>query len=429
LIDSGFPTIPHRPRADSDVGAAAGTDLAYRKEACRRAPLVARMGNMKNAKISVPMLDLAAQYRDHKQELDQAVARVIESQHFINGPEVAQLEAEIARYSGAKHGIGVTSGSDALLVGLMALGIEAGDEVITTPYTFFATVGAITRLGARPVFVDIDPVTFNIDAHAIEAAVTPRTKCIIPVHLFGQCADMDPILAVAKKHNLAVIEDAAQAIGSEYKGRRAGSMGTMGCFSFFPSKNLGCFGDGGAITTNDSALAEKLMLLRNHGAKPKYFHKVVGGNFRLDTLQAAVLLVKLKYLDSWTAKRQEHAAHYTKALTSSGSFAAVTPPKVVMSRHIFNQFVVRCTDRDGLREHLKQHQIGNEIYYPQPMHLQECFANLGHRVGDFPESELAALTTVAVPIYPELTVEQLDHVAQSLVSFGQDRQQTRKRAA
>ena len=384
---------------------------------------------MKNGKTTVPMLDLHAQYRPIKAELDEAVLRVIESQHFINGPEVAQLEEQIARYSAAKHCIGVTSGSDALLIGLMALGIEAGDEVITTPYTFFATVGAITRLGAKPVFVDIDPVTFNIDPYAIEAAVTPRTRCIVPVHLFGQCADMDPILAVADKHGLTVIEDAAQAIGSEYKGRRAGSMGTMGCFSFFPSKNLGCFGDGGAVTTNDPVLADKLMLLRNHGAKPKYFHKVVGGNFRLDTLQAAVLLVKLKYLDSWTEKRQEHAAHYMRALTGSATMGAVIPPKVVQSRHIFNQFVLRATDRDALRDHLKQQQIGNEIYYPQPMHLQECFADLGHRVGDFPESEKAALSTVAVPIYPELTTEQLDHVASALVSFCADRRQTRRRAA
>jgi dTDP-4-amino-4,6-dideoxygalactose transaminase len=384
---------------------------------------------MKNGKTTVPMLDLHAQYRTIKPELDEAVLRVIESQHFINGPEVAQLEEQIARYSSAKHCIGVTSGSDALLIGLMALGIEAGDEVITTPYTFFATVGAITRMGAKPVFVDIDPVTFNIDPYAIEACVTPRTRCIVPVHLFGQCADMDPILAVADKHGLSVIEDAAQAIGSEYKGRRAGSMGTMGCFSFFPSKNLGCFGDGGAVTTNDPVLADKLMLLRNHGAKPKYFHKVVGGNFRLDTLQAAVLLVKLKHLDSWTEKRQEHAAHYQKALTGSATMGAVIPPKVVQSRHIFNQFVLRATDRDALRDHLKQQQIGNEIYYPQPMHLQECFADLGHRVGDFPESEKAALSTVAVPIYPELTAEQLDHVAHALVSFCADRRQTRKRAA
>ena len=381
---------------------------------------------MKKATVSVPMLDLHAQYAAIKPELDAAVQRVIESQHFINGPEVAQLEEQVARYCQARHCIGVTSGSDALLIAMMALDIGPGAEVITTPYTFFATVGAIVRLGAKPVFVDIDPATFNIDAAGIEAKVTPRTKCIIPVHLFGQCADMDPILAVAKKHRLTVIEDAAQAIGSEYKGRRAGSMGTVGCFSFFPSKNLGCFGDGGAVTTNDSALADRMNLLRNHGAKPKYFHKVVGGNFRLDTIQAAVLLVKLKYLDSWSAKRQQHAAFYDQQLARCDS---ITPPKVVASRHIFNQYVLRVADRDGLREHLKQQQVGNEVYYPQPMHLQECFADLGHGEGDFPESEKAALNTVAVPIFPELTAAQKDQVVAALSSFYAQRGQARMKAA
>ena len=381
---------------------------------------------MKKATVSVPMLDLHAQYAAIKPELDAAVQRVIESQHFINGPEVAQLEEQVARYCQARHCIGVTSGSDALLIAMMALDIGPGAEVITTPYTFFATVGAIVRLGAKPVFVDIDPATFNIDAAGIEAKVTPRTKCIIPVHLFGQCADMDPILAVAKKHRLTVIEDAAQAIGSEYKGRRAGSMGTVGCFSFFPSKNLGCFGDGGAVTTTDSALADRMNLLRNHGAKPKYFHKVVGGNFRLDTIQAAVLLVKLKYLDSWSAKRQQHAAFYDQQLARCDS---ITPPKVVASRHIFNQYVLRVADRDGLREHLKQQQVGNEVYYPQPMHLQECFADLGHGEGDFPESEKAALNTVAVPIFPELTAAQKDQVVAALSSFYAQRGQARMKAA
>jgi dTDP-4-amino-4,6-dideoxygalactose transaminase len=385
---------------------------------------------MKRTTVSVPMLDLHAQYAAIKPEVDAAVQRVIESQHFINGPEVAQLEEQVARYCQAKHCVGVTSGSDALLIALMALDVGPGDEVITTPYTFFATVGAIVRLGAKPVFVDIDPATFNIDAARIESKVTPRTKCIIPVHLFGQCADMDPIMAVAKKHGLSVIEDAAQAIGSEYRGRRAGSMGDVGCFSFFPSKNLGCFGDGGAVTTNDPALAERLSLLRNHGAKPKYFHKVVGGNFRLDTIQAAVLLVKLKYLDAWSAKRQQHAAFYDEELAkASGLGGLVTPPKVVMSRHIFNQYVLRVADRDGLRDHLKQQQVGNEVYYPQPMHLQECFADLGHCAGDFPESEKAALETVAVPIYPELTLPQRQHVVDSLVSFYEERRQVRTRAA
>ena len=364
------------------------------------------------------MLDLYAQYSTLKSELLAAMERVVESQHFINGPEVAQLEAEVAKCCDAKHCVGLSSGSDALIVALMALDVGPGDEVITTPYTFFATVGAIVRLGAKPVFVDIDPATYNIRADKIEECVTPRTKAIIPVHLFGQCADMDPIMAVAKKHNLAVIEDAAQAIGSEYKGRRAGSIGDISCFSFFPSKNLGGFGDGGAVTCNDLKLYEKMVLLRGHGAKPKYFHKIVGGNFRLDTLQAAVLLVKLKHLDSWTARRQENAAYYAKTIAESPTIAAMIGcPAVTTDRHIFNQFVVRVEDRDGLRNHLNACKIGNEIYYPQPMHLQECFASLGHRKGDFPESEKAALQTVAIPIYPELTLEQKDSVLAALTSF------------
>jgi dTDP-4-amino-4,6-dideoxygalactose transaminase len=368
--------------------------------------------------VPVPMLDLYAQYATLKPQLLAALERVVESQHFINGPEVSQLEAEVAKYCGANHCVGLSSGSDALIVALMALDVGPGDEVITTPYTFFATVGAIVRLGAKPVFVDIDPSTYNIRADKIEECVTPRTKAIIPVHLFGQCADMDPIMAVAKKHDLAVIEDAAQAIGSEDKGRRAGTFGDIACFSFFPSKNLGGFGDGGAVTCNDPKLAEKMMLLRGHGAKPKYFHKIVGGNFRLDTLQAAVLLVKLKHLDTWTAKRQEHAAFYARAVAESPALSAtVTCPTIATNRHIFNQFVIRVEDRDGLRNHLNAAKIGNEIYYPQPMHLQECFANLGYGKGDFPESENAALQTVALPIYPELTLDQKQSVVTALESF------------
>jgi dTDP-4-amino-4,6-dideoxygalactose transaminase len=265
------------------------------------------------------------------------------------------------------------------------------------------------------VFVDIDPATYNIGAAGIEAKVTPRTKCVIPVHLFGQCADMDPILAVAKKHHLAVIEDAAQAIGSEYKGRRAGSMGTAGCFSFFPSKNLGCLGDGGAVVTNDGALADKMKLLRGHGSHPKYYHKVVGGNFRLDTIHAAVLRVKLKYLDGWSAARQQGAAYYTSAFAKHGLTGLATPPKVVQSRHIYNQYVVRFEDRDGVRDHLKKEKITTEIYYPLPMHLQECFAGLGHTAGEFPESERAALTTLALPMYPEMSHAQRDRVVRGIV--------------
>jgi dTDP-4-amino-4,6-dideoxygalactose transaminase len=368
--------------------------------------------------VPVPMLDLYAQYETLKPELLAAMERVVESQHFINGPEVAALEKEVAAYCGANHCVGLSSGSDALIVALMALDIGHGDEVITTPYTFFATVGAIVRLGATPVFVDIDPATYNIKPDVIEECVTHRTKAIIPVHLFGQCADMDPILAIAKKHNLAVIEDAAQAIGSEYKGRRAGSIGDIACFSFFPSKNLGGFGDGGAVTCNDPTLYEKMVLLRGHGAKPKYFHKIVGGNFRLDTIQAAVLSVKLKHLDKWTAKRQENAAYYTNAIAANPVLAAtIGCPTVATNRHIFNQYVIRTKDREGLRRHLNARKIGNEIYYPQPMHLQECFANLGYRKGDFPESEAAALETLAIPIYPELTLEHKRSVVDALAAF------------
>jgi dTDP-4-amino-4,6-dideoxygalactose transaminase len=373
---------------------------------------------MKN--LSVPLLDLKAQYLALKKDIDAAICRVIDGQHFINGPEVTALEEQIATYSKVDHCIGVSSGTDALLVALMALDVGPGDEVITTPYTFFATAGAVVRLGAKPVFVDIERDTYNIRPNDIEAQVTPRTRAIIPVHLFGQCADMDPILAIAKKHGLAVIEDAAQAIGSEYKGKRAGSMGTVGCFSFFPSKNLGAFGDGGAVVTRDTALAGRIRCLRGHGANPKYYHKVVGGNFRLDTIQAAVLQVKLRHLDAWTASRQAHAAFYDQALRQAGLAGKVLQtPKVAQSRHIFNQYVVRFSQRDAVKDHLKQMQVGAEIYYPVPMHLQECFANLGHKPGDFPESEAAALETLALPIYPELTTPQQQRVVDVIVNFYQ----------
>jgi dTDP-4-amino-4,6-dideoxygalactose transaminase len=369
---------------------------------------------------AIPMLDLKAQYAQVKDEVEAALARVIASQHFINGPDVEGLEAELAAYCQAKHSIGVSSGSDALLVALMALDVGPGDEVLTTPYTFFATAGAIARLGARPIFADIDPVTFNIDPRHLAAQVTPRTRAIVPVHLFGQCADMDPILEVARKHHLPVIEDAAQAIGAEYKGRRAGSMGTAACFSFFPSKNLGALGDGGAVTTNDAALADKIKLLRGHGSHPKYFHKVVGGNFRLDTIHAAVLRVKLKYLDGWTAGRQQGGAYYTEAFTRFGleGRGAVTP-RAVQSRHIFNQYVVRFEDREAMREHLKSHRIGTEVYYPLPMHLQECFAYLNHKQGEFPESERAATTSLALPMFPELTNTQRERVVSTVASHFQ----------
>jgi dTDP-4-amino-4,6-dideoxygalactose transaminase len=368
----------------------------------------------------IPMLDLHAQYAQVKTEVEAAIAHVIASQHFINGPDVEALETELAAYCQAKHAVGVSSGSDALIVALMALDVGPGDEVLTTPYTFFATAGAIARLGAKPVFADIDPVTFNIDPRALAAKITPRTKAIIPVHLFGQCADMGPILEVARKCHLPVIEDAAQAIGAEYQGQRAGSMGTIGCFSFFPSKNLGALGDGGACTTNDTALYEKMKLLRGHGSQPKYYHKIVGGNFRLDTIHAAVLRVKLKYLDGWTAGRQRGAAYYTDLFARHGleGNVAVTP-RAVQSRHIFNQYVVRVADRDAVRESLRRQQITTEIYYPVPMHVQECFAYLGYRQGAFPESERAAASTVALPMYPELTNTQRERVVRAVAGFYQ----------
>ena len=379
---------------------------------------------------AIAMLDLKAQYQSLKPDLDAAVLRVIESAQFINGPDVEAMEHEVAQYCRANHCIGVSSGSDALIVSLMALDIGPGDEVITTPYTFFATAGAIVRMGAKPVFVDIDPVTFNIDVKAIAAKVTPRTKAIMPVHLFGQCAEMDPIMDIAKRHHLAVIEDAAQAIGSEYKGRRAGSIGTVGCYSFFPSKNLGCFGDGGAVVTQDRALADKIRLLRGHGSHPKYYHKVVGGNFRLDSIHAAVLRVKLKHLDSWTLARQVGAAFYTNTMTKYGlQGRPIEVPKIVQSRHIFNQYVVRCDDREGVREHLKKDKIATEVYYPQPMHLQECFANLGHKKGEYPESERAALTTLALPMYPELPNAQRERVVRSIAAFYEAAGNASRRAA
>jgi dTDP-4-amino-4,6-dideoxygalactose transaminase len=378
--------------------------------------------------VAVPLLDLKAQYAALRDEVRPAVDRVLESQQCINGPEVAQLEKEVARYCHTRHCVGVSSGTDAILLSLMALDVGAGDEVVTTPYTFFATAGCVARLGAKPVFVDIDPVTFNIDPDRIEAAITPRTKAIMPVHLFGQCADMDPILEVARRHNLPVIEDAAQAIGSEYHGKRAGSIGTVGCFSFFPSKNLGAVGDAGAVTTNDDALARRLVKLRGHGAEVKYYHDEVGGNFRLDTIHAAVLSVKLRYLDQWTVARQANAAFYTKAIEADPVLRSViTPPPVAGSRHIINQYVIRTRDRDGLKDFLKVRQVGTEVYYPVPMHLQQCFADLGYLKGDFPHSEDAAQTTLALPIYPELTDAQKKHVVGALAAFAAEK--TARRAA
>ncbi len=364
----------------------------------------------------VPLLDLKAQYAALRDEIRAAMDRVIESQHFILGPEVEALEHEVAAYSHCQYGIGVSSGTDALLVALMAIDLQPGDEVITTPYTFFATAGSIARLGGQPVFVDIDPHTYNIDPTGIEAVITPRTKAIMPVHLFGQMADMDPIMEIARRHGLYVIEDAAQAIGAEYKGRRAGSIGHLGCFSFFPSKNLGGFGDGGMVTTNAPDLADKVKLLRGHGARPKYYHKVVGGNFRLDALQAAVLRVKLHYLDKWTVARQRNAGRYHQLFAESVAPIGL-PFDAGYGRHIYNQFVIRSERRDALMAHLKAQQIGTEIYYPVPMHLQECFADLGGRPGDFPVSERAAQETLAIPVYPELTAEMQTYVVRVVQQF------------
>lgn len=361
----------------------------------------------------IPLLDLKAQYAPIREEIRAAMDRVCDAQHFIGGPEVEALEKEVAHYSHAQFGVGVTSGTDALIVALMTIGVKPGDEVITTSYTFFATAGCIHRLGAMPVFVDIDPASYNIDPSLIEAAITAKTRAILPVHLYGQMADMDPIMEVAARHNLFVIEDAAQAIGAEYKGRRAGSIGHFGCFSFFPSKNLGGFGDGGMITTNDPALAHRAKLLRNHGAEPKYYHKLVGGNFRLDALQAAILRIKLRYLDGWTAGRQRNAARYRQLFadanliaegeSAAGKNGVILPTEAPERRHIHNQFVIRTDRRDAVMAKLRERKIGCEIYYPVPLHLQECFAELGYVAGDLPHAELAAKETVALPIYAELT--------------------------
>lgn len=370
--------------------------------------------------MQVPLLDLKAQYRAIKAEVDQAVAEVFESQYFILGPKVQSCEEKLAQYCHCPHAIGVSSGTDALLIALMAEGIGPGDEVITPPHSFFATAGCVARMGARPVLVDVDPATYNLRPDLIEAAITPRTRAIIPVHLFGQMADLDPIMAIAARHNLIVIEDAAQAIGSEYKGRRAGSIGHYGCFSFFPSKNLGCAGDGGLVTTLDAERAEKLRVIRTHGSKPKYYHKVIGGNFRLDALQAAVVEAKLPYLDGWTAKRQANAARYHDLFRKAGLVErqkVSCPVEAPQRRHIYNQYVIRVERRDALQKHLTQAGIGNEIYYPVPFHLQECFAYLGGQRGDFPASEAAADSTLAIPVYPELTVAQQEYVVATIAAF------------
>lgn len=367
---------------------------------------------------SIPLLDLKGQYASLKKEIKSAVDRVFDSQHFILGPEVEAFEREIAEYCGSRYGVGVTSGTDALITSLMALGIGPGDEVITTPFTFFATVGSILRVGAEVVFADIEPDSYNIDPKAVEAAITSRTKAIIPVHLFGQVAAMDRIMEVAKRNGLWVIEDAAQAIGAQLNGNRAGTFGVFGCFSFFPSKNLGGFGDGGMVVTDDEQLAERLRIIRNQGAMPKYHHKIVGGNFRLDALQAAVLRVKLRHLDEWTEKRSSNAAYYSKRLHELGlAPEKVSTPETFCDRHVFNQYVIRVTDRDRLKQHLQESRISTEIYYPGPLHLQECMQQGRYKIGDYPTSESACRSVLALPVYPELTREQQEHVLQSIGLF------------
>jgi dTDP-4-amino-4,6-dideoxygalactose transaminase len=370
-----------------------------------------------------------------KKELDEALIRVAESQYFILGPEVEKMEKAFCKYLGCSYSTGVSSGTDALLIALMAIGLKPGDEVIVPTFSFFATAGVVSRLNGVPVLVDIDPVTFNMDPKEIEKKISTRTKAIIPVHLYGQSAAMDEIMNIARKHGLRVIEDAAQAIGAQYKdGRCVGTIGDIGCFSFFPSKNLGCFGDGGLVTTNDKELGEKLHILRVHGGHPKYYHKVIGGNFRIDALQAAVLNVKLPYLDSWSAKRRQNAADYTKFFIEAGLAEVegkikfndknkiLLPEPVYRNSgaknyHIYNQYIIRAEKRDELRKYLSEKGISTEIYYPVPFHLQECFKDLNYKLKDFPLSEEAADSTIALPIYPELTKEQLQYVVTTIREF------------
>lgn len=385
--------------------------------------------------MKVPLLDLKAQYSSLKDELNAALLHTAETQYFILGPEVQKLEEEIAKFLGAKKAIGVSSGTDALLIALMSIDIKPGDEVIVPTYSFFATAGVVSRLNAIPVFVDIDPVTFNIDPAKIEEKITDKTKAIIPVHLYGQSADMDPIMDIAKKHDLKVIEDGAQAISVQYKdGRSVGTIGDIGCYSFFPSKNLGCFGDGGMVVTMDEELGEKLRIMRVHGGKPKYYHKMIGGNFRLDAIQAGVLNVKLPHLNSWSEKRRENAALYTKLFIEAGLAQEegklefddqnkVLLPKPIYKNddlknyHIYNQYVIRVDQRDQLLAQLRANEIGCEIYYPVPFHKQECFQNLPSSKDSYPNADFAADHSLALPIYPELTTEQIEFVVETIKEF------------
>jgi dTDP-4-amino-4,6-dideoxygalactose transaminase len=387
--------------------------------------------------MKVPLLDLKPQYKSLKKELDETLIRVAESQYFILGPEVDKMEKSFNQYLECKYSLGISSGTDALLIALMAIDIKPGDEVIVPTFSFFATAGVVSRLNAIPVLVDSDPVTFNIDPAEVEKKITPKTKAIIPVHLFGQSCEMDEIMMIARKRNIKVIEDAAQAIGVQYKdGRYVGTIGDIGCFSFFPSKNLGCFGDGGLVTTNDDQLGERLRVLRVHGGEPKYYHKIIGGNFRLDALQAAIISVKLPHLNAWSEKRRKNAETYTKLFvekqlteeegkTSFDDKNRVLLPKAVYrdkadtvkNYHIYNQYIIRVEKRDELRKYLSEKDIGTEIYYPVPFHLQECFSYLGYKPGDFPLAEYAANTSIALPIYPELSIEQLTYVVDTIKEF------------
>ena len=371
--------------------------------------------------MQVPLLDLRAQYAPLKPAVMAAIEEICDSQRFILGPKVEAFEQEMAAYCRTAGAVGVSSGSDALIIALMAEGIGHGDEVITSPFTFFATVGAIVRVGATPIFADIDPVTFDIDPEAVASKITPHTKAIIPVHLFGQAVDMDPIMALAEKHHLVVIEDACQAIGAEYKGRRVGSIGTYGAFSFFPSKNLGCFGDGGAVSCNDPERVKKLKIFRNHGQSSTYFHEYVGGNFRIDALQAAILSIKLKHLDAWSEARRNNAADYRKRFAAAGLGDMVMLPEEAAYpvRHIYNQFCIRVADgkRDALKAFLAEREVGCAIYYPLSLHLQPCFKSLGGKPGDCPVSERITQEIMALPIYGETTAEQRQFVVDSIAAF------------
>jgi dTDP-4-amino-4,6-dideoxygalactose transaminase len=386
--------------------------------------------------MKVPLLDLKPQYLSLKKELDEAILRVAESQYFILGPEVEKMEKEFCDYLGCKYAIGVSSGTDALLLALMAINVGPGDEVIVPTYSFFATAGVVSRLNAKPVLTDIDPVTFNIDPEDVKKKINSKTKVIIPVHLYGQSADLEPLMKIAKEKNIFVIEDAAQAIGTEYEdGKCVGTIGDIGCFSFFPSKNLGGYGDGGLVTTNNDELAYMLRIKRVHGGEQKYYHKVIGGNFRIDALQSAVLRVKLPHLNKWSDKRRANADYYNELFIKSGlaedtgktkfdTKNKILLPKAVYKNvsglrnyHIYNQYIIRIQKRDDLKKFLTENEIGNEIYYPVPFHLQDCFKNLNYKFGDFPESENASKTSLAIPVYPELTKEQQEFVVQKIKEF------------